>query len=164
MATLALTAALVLPIHGHTVDQLEAWQDDWSARAADTQSVDLMDERRDMRGRHPWYFDPEPQVQIARNLGSSNRPPPSAGVEQWRTLVAAYFPPDHVDRMLRIMDCESGGNPWAKNPHSSATGLFQIMASWQKSWPGDYTDPWTNVAVAYQIWLTQGYAAWVCRG
>lgn len=89
------------------------------------------------------------------------------GVEQWRTMVNYYWGKHgqaHVDRMLRIMDCESGGNPKAKNPRSSATGLFQILAFWQKAWPGDYTDPWTNAAVAYQIWLTQGYAAWVCRG
>ena len=93
-------------------------------------------------------------------------PPPvyAPGVEQWRPMVAYYWPAEHVDRMLRIMACESGGLPTAKNPRSSATGLFQIMKFWQKAWPGDYTDPWTNAAVAYQIWLTQGYGAWVCKG
>jgi hypothetical protein len=100
-----------------------------------------------------------------------NPPPPAppsspvSGVEQWRSMVAYYWGKHGAtDRMLRIMKCESGGLATAKNPRSSATGLFQIMGFWQKVWPGDYTDPWTNAAVAYQIWLSQGYAAWVCKG
>lgn len=115
---------------------------------------------------------PEPQKEVMpsepdRNpsepVGPVATPPPANGVEQWRGLVAAYFPPEAVDRMLRIMACESGGDPGAHNP-SGASGLLQIMPFWQKAWPGDYFDPSTNVAVAYQIWLQQGYGAWVCKG
>ena len=84
-------------------------------------------------------------------------------VEQWRGLVAAY-PLWDVDRMLRIMACESGGNPNAYNGSTGVAGLFQIHPLWQKAWPGDYYDPAINVAVAYQVWLEQGYRAWVCRG
>lgn len=111
------------------------------------------------------YLDDIRKEAAHRNHTSGDvaAPPPTTGVEQWRQLVAAYTRWD-VDRMLRIMECESHGNPAAKNPRSSATGLFQIMGFWQKVWPGDYTDPQTNVAVAYQIWLAQGYRAWVCRG
>lgn len=92
--------------------------------------------------------------------------PYSWEIEQWRPMVAFYWGKHglgHVDRMLRIMRCESRGLPWAYN-RSGASGLFQIMPFWQRAWPGDYFNPWTNAAVAYQIWLTQGYAAWVCRG
>lgn len=169
-----LTAALITPLgfHAHTVDQLEAWQDDWAARAADSLSVELMNERRDMRGRHLWYFDPEPVsiAPVVRARSTNPRPDQTltflgSGVEQWRELVAYFWPAEHVDRMLRIMACESGGDPNVPNEQGSgALGLFQIMPFWQNEWPGDYTDPWTNAAVAYQIWLTQGYAAWVCRG
>lgn len=89
-----------------------------------------------------------------------NPPPPAplyvavGGVEQWRAMVD-YFWGKHgaTNLMLNIMDCESGGDPNAKNPNSSASGLFQIMRFWQSDWPGDYFDPWTNAAVAYQIWL-----------
>lgn len=91
------------------------------------------------------------------------------GVEQWRHIVEYFWPSWAVERMMRIMDCESKGDPNAKNPHSSATGLFQIMGFWQKKWPGDYTDPWTNGAVAYQIWLEADkygspFDPWVCKG
>jgi hypothetical protein len=84
----------------------------------------------------------------------------SVGVEQWRPLVAAYGG-WNVDIMLCLMGYESGGNPDAKNPTSSATGLFQIMASiWAAKWPGNLYDPGHNVFVARQVWGIQGYGAW----
>jgi hypothetical protein len=84
-------------------------------------------------------------------------------VERWRPLVVFYWPPWAVDRMMRIMRCESLGDPTARNPSSGASGLFQIMPGWKKIWGGDYFDPWINTATAYQIWLVQGFDAWVCR-
>lgn len=111
----------------------------------------------------PYCLTPE-QFEAMWNPPPPAPPPlPVSGVEQWRTMVEWFWDEPHTSRMLRIMDCESGGDPSAKNPRSSATGLFQIMGFWQKVWPGDYTDPWTNAAVAYQIWLSQGFAAWVCK-
>lgn len=90
------------------------------------------------------------------------------GVEQWRSMVEYYWAKhgySHVDRMLRIMWCESKGIPWEMNDAGSgAEGLFQIMQFWKVQWPGNYKDPWTNAAVAYQIWLEQGYQAWSCKG
>ena len=52
----------------------------------------------------------------------------TAGVEQWRGLVAQYF--HAVDYALRVMRCESGGNHLAHNnnpaSHDDSVGLFQI--------------------------------------
>jgi hypothetical protein len=91
-------------------------------------------------------------------------------VERWRPLVAMYFPADRVDWALRIMRCESHGDPDAKNPHSSASGLFQHLA---RLWPGraskagfegaDVFDPVANIAVA--AWLLEhgGTGNWVCK-
>ena len=69
---------------------------------------------------------------------------PSAGVEQWRGLVTEVFARwgldrakcstrdgvefcvgPQVDNALKVMQCESGGNPMAKNPSSGTSGLFQ---------------------------------------
>jgi len=46
------------------------------------------------------------------------------GVERWRPLVAKYFAPEHIDRALRVMICESHGDPNAFNGFDR--GLFQI--------------------------------------
>lgn len=104
------------------------------------------------------------------------KPPPSppapvsvaVGVEQWRPLVTFYWGKHgqyHVDRMLRIMRCESGGDPNAWNKSTDVRGLFQVRwPIWSKLWGGNYFDPWVNAATAYQVWLLQGYQAWACKG
>jgi soluble lytic murein transglycosylase-like protein len=84
-------------------------------------------------------------------------------VEQWRDLVAGYFG-DKTDLALCIIKYESGGNPNAANPNSSARGLFQVMAStWAAhfgvSWDQLY-DPATNTAIAWEIYQIQGWGAW----
>ena len=94
------------------------------------------------------YLAPQP----SRRVGSN--------VEQWRPLVAAHFPPDTVDTMLCLMGYESGGNPEAQNPNSTAAGLFQIMGFWWDEYGGDRYDPETNVALARTIYDQQGYGAW----
>ena len=72
---------------------------------------------------------------------------PSGGVEQWRPLVTSIFARwgltqqkcgpagclgPHVDDALTIMWCESRGVPFAVNPSSSTTGLFQHRPTF---WP-----------------------------
>jgi hypothetical protein len=63
--------------------------------------------------------------------------------------------------MLRVAKCESGLNPNAKNKESSATGLFQIMASVHgidKKW---LVDPMINAIVAKKLYDRQGITPWV---
>lgn len=89
---------------------------------------------------------------------------PSGG-EDWRQLVALFFEPEHVDRAVRVITCESGGDPDAKNPSSSASGLFQHLGSlWgdrivKAGWEGaDIWDPVANVGVA--AWLVYEGGGW----
>ncbi len=86
-------------------------------------------------------------------------------LDDWRPLVSAFFRPEHVDRALRVMRCESRGNPTAKNPTSTASGLFQHLGSlWaersaEAGWSGaDVFDPVANVAVA--AWLVYDGGGW----
>lgn len=83
-----------------------------------------------------------------------------------REIAEHFWPAWAVDRMVRIAECETvpDWNARSLNPSSGAAGLWQIMPQWQKVWPGDYFDPWVNGAVAYQVWLEQGFGAWVCSG
>ncbi len=48
-------------------------------------------------------------------------------VEKWRPLVEKHFPASQVGTTMRILECESGGDPDAKNRGSSAAGLFQFL-------------------------------------
>ncbi len=132
--------------------------------SSDDLTLDALDAYKDMAQRHPRYFGrPVPHTHPRRSF--------SGGVERWRPLVAAYFRPSDVDRALRIMACESGGNPNAKNPGSSASGLFQHLG---KYWPArsaaagysgeSIYDPTANVATA--AWLRDqpgGFDHWMCR-
>ena len=95
-------------------------------------------------------------------------PTDPSSVEDWRPLVAMFFEDRHVDKALRVMRCESGGNPNAKNPRSTASGLFQHLAS---MWPDrsvdagfagvDVFDPIANVGVAaYLVYEGGGWSHW----
>lgn len=102
---------------------------------------------------------PEPTPPPASGMGNGN-------VEQWRGLVAAYFPADQVDRALRVMACESGGNPNAYNP-SGASGLMQVLASWADNFgytPQQLFDPAINLHVASILYYDGGWGHWVCKG
>lgn len=168
---LVLTAALLTPLTAHTVVELQTWEDDWYLRAADLLDQELMAEWRQMHQHHPWFYSKEVIANDAR-YGFHVATPPSGNstmgngnVEQWRNLVAAYFPADQVDRALRVMACESGGDPNAYNP-SGATGLMQVLASWADNFgyqPADLFDPDINLHVASLLWADGGWGHWVCQ-
>jgi len=85
-----------------------------------------------------------------------------AAVERWRSLVQSFFPAHRVEEALRIIDCESNGDPDAYNPYSGASGLFQFLPStWATtSLRAGYSgaspfDPEANTASA--AWLANYY-------
>ncbi|MPZ52107.1 MAG: peptidoglycan DD-metalloendopeptidase family protein [Acidimicrobiia bacterium] len=102
--------------------------------------------------------------------------PPGPAVERWRPLVEEYFPKKRVEEAMRVLACESRGNPNAVNPTSDATGLFQFIPTtwmWASAAAGyggyDRTHPEANVASA--AWLTSrdeargvdAWSAWECK-
>lgn len=96
--------------------------------------------------------------------------PVAPTVEQWRPLVTHYFPSGWVEWALRIMQCESGGDPEAANPHSSARGLFQHLhrlwpdRSTRAGWEGaSIFDPEANIAVAAWLLEVGGPSHWECK-
>jgi Lysozyme like domain len=92
-------------------------------------------------------------------------------VDRWRPLVDVYFEEGDVDTAMCIIRHESAGDPKADNPRSSATGLFQILASgWGPHFgvsPAQLLDPVTNIRLARAIKDIQGWRAWttyrLCR-
>lgn len=86
-------------------------------------------------------------------------------VDGWWSLVAIHFPASEVDTAMEVLACESGGDPDAKNPHSSARGLFQILGGWADHFGfprDDLYDPEINVETARRVWDIQGWRAWTC--
>lgn len=56
---------------------------------------------------------------------------PSRGLERRTTPPPVVVAVDGDDVLTRIMRCESGGNPTARNTRSGASGLFQYLrATW----------------------------------
>ena len=93
----------------------------------------------------------------------------TAGVEQWRSLVAAVFPAENVDAALSVMRKESGGNPNATNSSSGCAGLFQIhpchAANFLKiTGTSDMHDPSANIAfAAYMSNGGRNWSSWSVR-
>ena len=160
----------------HTTEEIEQWETDWNERLEEAipigglslgamdQILVLLEERRDFESRHRCYFETCVVRTRSSNEGSGTFRGIGDNVEQWRSLVSAYFAPGDVDRALCLMHYESGGNPNAKNPRSSARGLMQILASlWAPHFGVSYEDlydPATNISIAAQIKASQGWTAW----
>jgi hypothetical protein len=86
----------------------------------------------------------------------------AAGDVQLVELLSQYGWP--LDEALRVVACESGGNPNATN--GTSLGLFQINAPYHtdKFSPGESLyDPVVNVRVAYTIWKDGKWSAWSCQ-
>ncbi len=166
------------PAQAHTDEQLDEWVQYWELALFYQGGItqELFMQRWDMAERHPCYFWDRCPAPPPHTHPSPATPMPtqarvwSGTVEAWRTLVVAYFPASQVERAMRVMNCESGGNPFAKNRSSSASGLFQHLGKYwatrsaKAGWAGaDIFDPTANVAVAAWLQRTGGWGHWVCR-
>ncbi len=163
------------PVAAHSTTELDAWRLIWGrAVLNDGLTVDRVAEHADMATRHPYYFGQRVPVKPAPTSGDVRIISIPWTVEQWRSLVATYFRPGDVDRALRIMACESGGNPNIMHDFSnpaSASGLFQHLGKYwvRRSAAAGFAgasifDPTANVATA--AWLRDqpgGWLHWVCR-
>jgi hypothetical protein len=159
----------------HVDSALTSWLENWSERFEvqfDTGTVNVMrlaalwEEFDDVRDRHPCRRVIDTWHDGCRVPTRHHHSVP-VGVEHWRSLVATYFPAHEVDRALCIMWHESKGDPNAKNPTSSASGLFQHLARY---WPERSSaagwastsifDPIANIAVAAWLVSQDGWRHW----
>ena len=103
-------------------------------------------------------------------------------VERWRHLFERLFQPEDVETALRVVNCESRGNPEAKNPRSTASGLWQHLARyWGPTWNGQRLpggnraaragipgasiwDPEASTIVAaFLVYESGGWIHWTCH-
>ncbi len=144
---------LALPATAHTRSELDAWVEAWSEQADQGLSSALLIELADMSDRHPWYFDPQPSYSTSSTSSSTSRSL-EPNVEQWRALVGHYFNPEDVNTVLCIMGFESGGDPHADNPNSTARGLMQELKGWADHYGFTYEElysPEVNLWIARQL-------------
>ena len=103
---------------------------------------------------------PVPTAMVAASKVLSTPQNFQVGVEQWRALVESIFPAHAVETVLRIMACESGGNPNATGAQGEM-GLLQVHPRWHRD--ASY-DPEANLRAAYRIsGGGQSFAAWSCQ-
>lgn len=88
-------------------------------------------------------------------------------VDRWRPLVEKHFPEGMVAKALRVMYCESRGNPDAVNDSSGASGLFQHLPRFwpQRSQAAGFAgasifDPEANIATAAFLATRDGWRHW----
>lgn len=184
----ALCVGFVLPAGAHSDQELDDWLVAYGERntvalGLQFMSLEALDREElwafllfDMQERHPcrrvmgtWTEEDCVTVRAARvpaPTRSSVVPSASSGmgsgVEQWRSMVAAYFPGDQVERALCIMSHESGGNPNAKNSRSTAAGLFQFLRStWDGMVPAEVSGGSYDSGQVYVAEANVRSAAWL---
>lgn len=101
------------------------------------------------------YVAPAPRPQPAVSAASYSG--------DWSGLICSYSWP--CGTALAIMWCESSGNPAARN--GRYLGLFQVGDFHFGTYGYDlalWSDPATNVAIAYRLWRDSGWGPWECKG
>ena len=92
-----------------------------------------------------------------------------AVVQDWRPLIEKYFKPEHVDKAMRIIFCESSGRSSAVGVNKNGTrdvGLWQFNDdtwAWLKpklKIKNNRYDPETSTAVASWLVYNDGWYHW----
>ena len=159
-------------VAAHDDAELDVWISEW-VEATRIQGLTLtdLDTYTGMARRHLRYFGRVVPISPHTHPIRPRQVRVGDSVERWRSLVETYFRAVDVDRVLRIMQCESRGNPDAYHSGSGASGLMQHLKRYwaTRSAAAGYAgasifNPTANVAVA--AWLRDqpgGFLHWVCR-
>lgn len=76
-------------------------------------------------------------------------------VEQWRGPLSGLFPASEIDKLLHVIQYESGGNPGSVGDNGASYGLFQSQSP-----RGSIGDPTAQIQDAYNRWKARGYRDW----
>lgn len=165
LTTITLLCLYTCPTDQTTIE-VDQWDTHLTALGAVNRAWDQLQDQTPQDAPHEAVSDPGPSPQP--------KPVPrqhTAGTEQWRELVASYFPADQVEMALCVIEGESEGDIGADNPTSSAAGLWQFLKStWDDMVPADVTggsyssgavyDPVASTRAAAWLWAAEGWSQW----
>jgi hypothetical protein len=168
---LAIMWALPSPAWAHNETDIDEWVHEWVLEADMALNRELIARWVDMMDRHPWYLEPEVEAHTHTPTVGRTDSGMGSNVAQWLPLVAKHFDPEDVGTAMCIMALESGGNPDAKNPRSTAAGLFQFLRStWDNMVPasvsggsyasGQVYQPEANIRSAAWLQDAAGWTQW----
>lgn len=82
------------------------------------------------------------------------------GTGRWIRLSRRVgWPWGQMPTLMMVVSRESGGDPAAKNPLSTASGLLQFLSPWfLGKW--DPFDPRQNLGHGYRAWRQVGWSPW----
>lgn len=162
---LGLMLLIMLVAKAHTIEEQEAWYAAWNEEvtANGGLTTELINEWLDWQERHQLDHK-EPDAPITVQSSRTFIP----AVENWRSVVEVHFGAN-TDKALAVMQCESMGDAHAKNPRSTASGLFQFLRSTWKTVTGEDNhggvfDGAYNIEAAAK--LSKGgtnWGPWVCK-
>jgi len=143
------------------------WPDDWCTGPCPEPPPDPSLDSDDWKPKKEVSRSEPTPAPLAARARAVAPPPAPRPVDEWRSLVSAYFATSDVELALRVISCESGGDPNAQNPRSGAAGLFQhIPRYWDAraaaiGLPGaSIFDPVANVSAAAWLVYTEGWGPW----
>lgn len=79
----------------------------------------------------------------------------SQAVEQWRGPLSGLFPASEIDKLLHVIQYESGGRPDAVGDNGASYGLFQSQSP-----RGSIQDPTAQIQDAFRRYQQRGYKDW----
>lgn len=126
-------------------------------------SFSARDARADVRAAERHLERAEARLREARHVLSATRAYSTlygTSVGRWVRLARrAGWQWPQLPTLMLVIHRESGGNPCARNPASTASGLLQFLASWWSSrW--NPMDPKVTLAHGYRAWRDVGWAPW----
>jgi hypothetical protein len=161
------TTLAAAPDPSEETGPLLPWPEDWCTAPCPEPPLDPSLDSDDWKPEKEVSHSEPASAPVAARVRAVAPPPAPRPVEEWRLLVSAYFATSDVDLALRVISCESGGDPNAQNPRSGAAGLFQhIPRYWDArtaaiGLPGaSIFDPVANVSAAAWLVYTEGWGPW----
>src|SRR5665647_1617166 len=100
----------------------------------------------------------EAQRVLGATRAASDRYGHSVG--RWVRLARCVgWPWGQIPTLMLVIDRESGGDPAAKNPASTASGLLQFLSDW---WSDRWNpfNPRVNLSHGYRAWREVGWRPW----